>query len=272
MGNGQVAARIKRHFIPLAAPTPDVRKFKKKHGWEIDVSYTYGIYIITADGKRLAQATGRGVVGVDARVNTAKQLATFLDLVLAKAPKASPRQVEKKSLVRFVGLQSDGSARMPVCVRERGKFGLPMLDSVRLSPEQLRSLAPPSKTLGERYAIPATIARQFSAMLTYDSCSSCKIYAKDVTLTKMNAEVSGVSVEEIEVRVGGLLSGIGKQMPTSANGEFSGRMIFDKRNQLQQLLLVYEGRYHGGLLGKYHADGMPVQSLVAWQMLPRASH
>ncbi len=241
-----------------------MRKDKEKFGWKIDVSYVYGIYIVTPEGERVAQATGRGVVGVDARVNTSKHLASFLDRVAEKAGNPKPRELSHKRTNRFAGLNSDGSVRMPVCVRERGKFGRPMFDSVHLTSQQIKSMAPSDFKVGTRYSIPPTTAQQFSPILTYDSCSTCKIYADNVTASRMDAEVTAVTKDKVEIRLTGKLSGIGKQTSVSADGEFEGRMIFNGEGNLLSFLLVHNGKYHGGLLGKFHSNGMPVQGIVEW--------
>jgi hypothetical protein len=78
--------------------------------------------------------------------------------------------------------------------------------------------------------------------------------------------VTNAAGDIIEVRLAGAISGEGKEITVSGTGEFEGRLVFNRRGELQELLVLYEGTYQGGLIDRFNGnEGTSLEGIVQWR-------
>ncbi len=265
---------ISGYFIPLAVDTNVLNQYKKDLGWEMDVTPVWGFHIVTPEGKKVANTTCYGTAWGNKNgppaVYGPKDLAGFLKPIIADSGNLKPRKVKPQPLQtdRGAGLNGDGVARLAVHVRPAGQYGLVKHDSIYLGAEQRKSAAPPQAKVGARYTLPEDFAREFASLVVFDSCGGCLLFPKDLTQAKIEAEVTAVSEERIEVVLKGEIAGKGGRTTYAEGaGRIEGLIVFNRKGEMQELLVIYEGIYKGGHKG---GEGLPTQGVVDWRAAPES--
>lgn len=127
-----------------------------------------GLYLVAPDGKVLASHQN-----FKSHKTWAKELIADLEPGLKAFGPVTPREVRPADPFpdRGVGLLSGGGARLAVFLRfiykgaPLAELPNPTLDSLVLSAEELKALAPPDAKPGRTWEVPEKVARQFSRVL-----------------------------------------------------------------------------------------------------------
>jgi hypothetical protein len=268
--------RIDEHREPLqpgseaAAQAQAQRKLLKAWGG-LDQHRPIGLHVVLPDGKVIAQYACRWVASGERPV---REMVDFLKEALSRTSPVAERKAELKPLNpdRGTGKRPDGSIRLAVVVRalESGKAmnHRPVFESAYLSATQLKALAPPEAKLGARYTIADAVARQFSTVLTDDGDDVFTIRPKEATVVQLQAEVVAVCETSIEVRIAGDLAGkrSSSERIVAAQAKVQGLLTFNRKLELQNVLIVTDGLYRSPWAHQVHTVG----GLLEWQLAPPA--
>jgi hypothetical protein len=224
-----------------------------------------GLHVVGHDDKVIGSFACRYVAAGEQRVEV---LLRFLDDARTKAGPLPERKVAARPLKpdRGSGLRPDGSARLAVTVRAlrdgRPVNARPVFESAYLSAKQLTSLAPPQAKVGARYVIPKDTARQLTTALTDDGDDVFTIRPHEATAARIQAEVTAVSADRVEVRLSGELAGKreNRERLVEAKATVDGRLVFNRKGDLQSLLIVTDGRYRSPWAKSAHSVG----GLLEW--------
>jgi hypothetical protein len=269
--------RIDEHREPLqpgseaAVQAQAERKLLKAWGG-LDQHRPIGLHVVLPDGKVIAKYDCRWVASGEKPVS---EMVDFLKGALYRTGPVSERQVEPKPLNpdRGTGSRPDGSIRLAVVVRalEGGKAinHRPVFESAYLSATQLKALAPPEPKLGVRYTIAEEVARQFTTVLTDDGDDVFTIRPKEATVVQLQADVVAICETRIEVQISGDLAGkrSSSERIVAAQAKVQGLLTFNRKQELQSVLIVTDGLYRSPWAQQAHTVG----GVLEWQLAPPAN-
>jgi hypothetical protein len=268
--------RIDEHRRPLQPGTEATAQAaaerKQLKAWGgLDQHRPIGLHVVLPDRGVTAAYACRWVASGERPVD---ELLDFLKEALARTGPVPERKVEPKPLNpdRGAGVRPDGSIRLAVVVRalKGGKpvNQRPVFESAYLSANQLQGLVPPRARPGECYAIAAEVARQFTTVLTDDGDDVFTIRPQEATVARLQAEVVAVSETAVEVQVAGDLAGqrASPERIVAAEAKVQGLLRFDRKGELQDVLLVTDGLYRSPWAKEAHTVG----GLVEWRRTPRS--
>jgi hypothetical protein len=263
--------RIDEHRGPLAPGTAAAARAaaerQQLRAWGgLDRHRPIGLHVVLPEGGVIAGYACRWVASGERPVS---ELVAFLEEALGKTGPVPDRKAEVRPLNpdRGIGVRPDGSIRLAVTVRalRNGKAinHRPVFESAYLSAAQLRALAPPRARLGEHYALAEGVARQFTPALTDDGDDVFTIRPREATVARLRADVIAVSEAGLEVRIAGDLAGkrSSSERVVAARAKVQGLLTFNRKAELQRLLLVSDGLYRSPWAREAHVVG----GLVEWQ-------
>ena len=230
--------------------------------WGITRFRPIGMHVVLPGGRLVAS---------EPCPNESAGVLRFLSAALRGNSAATPREVARTTIApsRGSGFLSDGSARLAVTIRVmdhgRAVNDRPVLDSIVLTKDEIRAMAPPQAQQGLRYAIPAVAGRQFLRAFTDTPDSAYALRPQDATDAHLEGTVVSVSGDATLVQIEGTLAGErtigGVPKPVESHGTAVGLLTFSAAGKLRRLQVVCSGDY----FFPWAKASYPVGGLVEWR-------
>jgi len=225
------------------------------------------VHLINADGEPL---TDKEIF----RMQSAADVLATLKNAVAKFGPVTRRNVKPQwqSPDKGVGVRPDGSVRLTLYVRHTDRndhTARPVFDSIILTKEQWRDLAPPDRSKIGSYEVPASTVRQFARALSASSDLSTLHRPEDLSVARLTGTVSKAGPSgETQVVLRGELVGSRKYVngpePLPGRTSFDGLLTLGRNGQPTRLLMVGDGTFKM----PWDRQDRPTGSLVEWKALP----
>ena len=259
---------VRSNFVPVALNLYQIREDKGEAGdffraVQKQKPNYQGLWVVAPDGKVLAahQET-RGVTGD--RGKWAHKVLADLEAGLRAFGPVTPRRVDEVRPLphRGVGTRPDGRVTLAVTDRwvfvkdlardpPRDALGATVLDSITLTAEEWKGLAPADAKPGGTREVPEGTARKFFPLLS----TSDTVFRdpKEVTVVRLAGRVERVeggvahlsyAGEIAATHVGTKDEGMAGQRCSSEAKLLGGVGVYDvKAGRMRSLTLVYDGRF-----------------------------
>jgi hypothetical protein len=196
-----VIERVSRSFVPVALNLYKIRKAKGNAGdffrkvQKQRPAQYQGIYIVSPAGKVLANQANQPGKGK----SWTQDLIDTIDLGIKAHGTVEPRTVKAVDPLphRGVGAGDGGQVTLALYTRylllglDRRGFGTVAIDSVVLSGEDWKTLAPPSGESKE-WTVPPRVARQLHRVLSPTSDQNSMARADEVSTVRLTGKVRSV--------------------------------------------------------------------------------
>jgi hypothetical protein len=254
--------------VPVALNLYKIREDKGKAGdffraVQKQKSNYQGLWVVSPDGTVLSAHQEMTSMS-DPRGKWAKAALADLEAGLKAFGPVTPRRVDKVEPLphRGVGTRPDGRVTLAVTDRwvfvkdlsrdpPRDALGATVLDSVTLTAEEWRGLAPPDATPGREWAVPEATARRFFPVLS--PTDTVFRDPEEVTAVRFAGRVEkvegGVAYLAYEGRIAATHRGTkdegkaGKECSSSAELLGGVGSLDVKSGRLLSLTLVFDGRF-----------------------------
>jgi hypothetical protein len=238
-----------------------------------------GVWVVAPDGTVLAgmsaeidghpsDRTGNGP-GAPWRVNPkfADAVVEMLDQALRKFGPVTPRTQKAQPLpYRGAGVKPDGGVRL--VVYNRADSGLAF--SVPLTRDEWRTLTPPKAAVGERWALPESVARAFAPVLSPHADTRFRPRPGDLQFAELKAEVEALDRQQARVRLTGRWRADWKHDGNEHSvGEATaeGVAVYDVTTKaMRSLLLVFDGTYSYTTRADQKHRPQPSAAVVRWRL------
>ncbi len=225
------------------------------------------VYLLTPDGEPL---TSKNIFRQQA---TDEVLATLRES-LKRFGSVTPRRVRPnwQDPARGIGTREDGFVRLALYSRhtDRRDFTTrPVFDSLILSRADWSHLRPPRGTVGARYEVPGSVAKQFARGLATNSDLSYLLRPEDLSLVRLSGEVISATANQIRVSLSGELKGTRKHVnggdPMNGRATLTGQLVLNGASQPLELIVLYDGTFNL----PYEKKPRPMAALIEWRSEPR---
>jgi hypothetical protein len=222
-----------------------------------------GLWVVSPEGKVLSAHQDMSSMR-DPRGKWAQSARADLEAGLKAFGPVKPRSVEKIQSLPYRGLGTQPDGRVSLAVTDRWVFvkdlsrdpprdalGATVLDSITLTAEEWKSLAPANAKAGGKWEVPEATARTFFSLLSTSDTTFRD--PQEVTSVRLTGQVEkvedGVAYLSYEGDIAATHLGTknegkeGKQCSSSAKLLGGVGACDVKTGRLQSLILVYDGRF-----------------------------